>query len=81
MAKETMKAVVFDGPQKVSVIDRPVPKIQEPGDMIVKVIYTALCGSELHVFRVRPLENARTCLQLTCQQGAPTEPDRLHYGK
>lgn len=26
MAQKTMKAVVFDGPHKVSVQDRPVPK-------------------------------------------------------
>jgi hypothetical protein len=26
MAQQTMKAVVFDGPHKVSVQDRPVPK-------------------------------------------------------
>ncbi|OBT71339.1 hypothetical protein VF21_09648 [Pseudogymnoascus sp. 05NY08] len=46
-----MKAVIFDGPNKVSVQDRPVPKIQDETDIIVKVAYTALCGSELHVFR------------------------------
>ncbi|KAG6042018.1 hypothetical protein E4U41_007114 [Claviceps citrina] len=46
-----MKAVVFDGPYKVSVQERPVPKILDSGDVIVKVEATALCGSELHVFR------------------------------
>jgi threonine dehydrogenase-like Zn-dependent dehydrogenase len=47
----TMKAVVFDGPHKVSIQDRPVPTIQDEKDIIVAVIYTALCGSELHVYR------------------------------
>lgn len=42
--KDTMKAVVFHGPYKVALEDRPVPKIQEPTDIIVKVTYTALCG-------------------------------------
>ncbi|KAA8912774.1 alcohol dehydrogenase [Sphaerosporella brunnea] len=46
-----MKAVVFHGPKKVAVEDRPVPTIQDPTDAIVKVSLTALCGSELHVFR------------------------------
>lgn len=32
-----MKAVVFKGPGKVVVEDRPIPKIQDPGDVIVKV--------------------------------------------
>ncbi|CAD6588071.1 MAG: hypothetical protein ASARMPREDX12_003150 [Alectoria sarmentosa] len=51
MAKDTMKAVVFKEPHVVAIEDRPIPKIREPTDVIVKVIYTALCGSELHVFR------------------------------
>ncbi|KAF2422846.1 GroES-like protein [Tothia fuscella] len=51
MAKDTMKAVVFKGPHKVAIEDRPIPKIKDPKDIIVKVEYTALCGSELHVYR------------------------------
>ncbi|MCJ1365122.1 hypothetical protein MMC16_004242 [Acarospora aff. strigata] len=46
-----MRAVVFKGPHKIALEDRPVPKIQDQTDIIVKVIYSALCGSELHVFR------------------------------
>lgn len=51
MAPDTMRAVVFKGIKKVEVEERPIPKIQDPHDIIVKVRYTALCGSELHVFR------------------------------
>ncbi|KAI2626659.1 GroES-like protein [Hypoxylon sp. NC1633] len=47
----TMNAVVFDGPYKVSLQQRPVPKIQHDKDIIVRVNATALCGSELHTFR------------------------------
>lgn len=47
-----MKAVIFKEPHKIAVEDRPIPKIKESTDVIVKVIYSALCGSELHVFRV-----------------------------
>lgn len=46
-----MRSVVFHGPYKVAVEERPIPKIVDPGDVILKVSYTALCGSELHVFR------------------------------
>lgn len=46
-----MKAVIFKGPHEVAIEDRPVPKIQDPTDIIVKVEFTALCGSELHVYR------------------------------
>jgi threonine dehydrogenase-like Zn-dependent dehydrogenase len=49
--QKTMKAVVFHGPGNVAVEDRPVPTIQEPTDAIVKVSQTALCGSDLHVYR------------------------------
>ncbi|CAI6096564.1 unnamed protein product [Clonostachys chloroleuca] len=50
MSSQTvMKAVVFDGPYKVSIQDRPIP--QYDNDIIVKVSASALCGSELHVFR------------------------------
>lgn len=44
MAKDTMRAVIFKGPHKVAIEDRPIPKIQDPKDIIVKVTHTALCG-------------------------------------
>ncbi|GAM90271.1 hypothetical protein ANO11243_083130 [Dothideomycetidae sp. 11243] len=51
MAASNMKAVVFKGPFEVAIEDRPIPEIQDPTDIILKVEYTALCGSELHVYR------------------------------
>jgi len=51
MSTDTMKAVVFHGPGKVAIEDRPIPKIKDDTDIIVKVDKTALCGSELHVYR------------------------------
>lgn len=39
-----MRAVIFHEPFKVAVEERPIPKIQEPGDVILKISYTALCG-------------------------------------
>lgn len=39
-----MKAVVFKGPHKIAVEDRPIPEILEPTDVVIKVSYTALCG-------------------------------------
>ncbi|KAG0639528.1 chaperonin 10-like protein [Tuber brumale] len=46
-----MKAIVFKGPHKIALEDRPIPEIIDETDALVKVCYTALCGSELHVFR------------------------------
>lgn len=47
MAKDTMKAVIFKGPHKVAIEDRPIPKIKDPTDIIVKVINSALCGRQV----------------------------------
>ena len=44
MSKTTMKAVVFKGTLKVELEDRPIPKIVDPTDIIIKVKYSALCG-------------------------------------
>jgi hypothetical protein len=44
MSKDTMKAVVFHGKLDVRLEDRPLPKIIDPTDVIVKVRYSALCG-------------------------------------
>lgn len=44
MGKDTMRAVIFKGPHKIAVEDRPVPTIKDQTDIIVKVIYSALCG-------------------------------------
>uniref|UniRef100_A0A060T3G6 ARAD1A09592p n=1 Tax=Blastobotrys adeninivorans TaxID=409370 RepID=A0A060T3G6_BLAAD len=46
-----MKAVVFNGPYDIQVVDRQTPSVQEPTDAIVKVKYAGLCGSDLHVYR------------------------------
>lgn len=44
MAQDKMRAVVYKGPYKVVLEDRPIPRIQDQTDVIVKVMYTALCG-------------------------------------
>ncbi|RAL00017.1 alcohol dehydrogenase family protein [Aspergillus ibericus CBS 121593] len=46
-----MQAVIFKGPLEVALEERPIPQILDPTDVLIKVRYTALCGSELHVFR------------------------------
>jgi threonine dehydrogenase-like Zn-dependent dehydrogenase len=44
-----MRAVVFAGEGRVSVEDVPAPRIDEPGDAIVQVRRTSICGSDLHL--------------------------------
>lgn len=43
-----MRAVVFDGVGAVRVAEVPEPVLEEPGDAIVRVTHTAICGSDLH---------------------------------
>lgn len=48
---ETMKASVFEGPRNIQFKEVPTPKIQSPKDAIIKIKATALCGTELHMYR------------------------------
>lgn len=44
-----MKALVYDGLQKVECRNVADPKIEKDDDVIVKVTSTAICGSDLHL--------------------------------
>lgn len=45
-----MKAVCWQGKHDVKVMTVPDPAILNPGDAIVKVTTTAICGSDLHLY-------------------------------
>ena len=47
-----MRALTWQGRHKVSVEDVPDPHLQHPGDAIIKVTSTAICGSDLHLYSV-----------------------------
>ena len=52
-----MRAVVFDGPGRVRVAEVPDPSLRAPGDAIVRVLRTAICGSDLHFLHAKaPIE-------------------------
>ncbi|WP_010587730.1 zinc-dependent alcohol dehydrogenase family protein [Schlesneria paludicola] len=46
-----MKAFVYDGPGRFALEDRPKPTIQAPGDAIVKLAKTTICGTDLHILK------------------------------
>ena len=47
-----MKALVYHGPgQQAALEDRPKPKIEAPGDAIVKMVKTTICGTDLHILK------------------------------
>ena len=48
-----MRALVFKDFGAVELVDVPKPGIEEPGDALVRVTKTAICGSDLHVVHGR----------------------------
>lgn len=46
-----MRALVYHSSKEVKVDTVPDPIIQEPDDIILKVSATAICGSDLHLYR------------------------------
>ncbi|MEO8034247.1 MAG: zinc-dependent alcohol dehydrogenase family protein [Acidobacteriota bacterium] len=46
-----MKALVYHGPGKHAWEDKPRPTIQHPGDAIVRVTTSTICGTDLHILK------------------------------
>ncbi|MGJ5036036.1 MULTISPECIES: zinc-dependent alcohol dehydrogenase family protein [unclassified Bradyrhizobium] len=46
-----MKALVYHGPGQKSLDERPKPTIIEPGDAVVKILKTTICGTDLHILK------------------------------
>jgi len=47
----TMKALVYHGPGKKSLEDHAKPVITAPGDAIVRITRTTICGTDLHILK------------------------------
>ncbi|EMR61603.1 putative alcohol dehydrogenase protein [Eutypa lata UCREL1] len=50
MANAVMRAVALVGAYNISVIDLPVPVLQNATDAIVRITASAICGSDLHYY-------------------------------
>ena len=46
-----MKALVYRGPGLKALEDRAKPQIQAPGDAIVRMVKTTICGTDLHILK------------------------------
>ena len=46
-----MKALVYHGPGKKTLEDRPMPRIAAPTDAVVKIVKTTICGTDLHILK------------------------------
>ena len=53
-----MKALVYHGPGKKALEERPVPEPVAPGDAVVKIVKTTICGTDLHILK----GDVTTCL-------------------
>ncbi len=47
---DTMKALVYHGPEKIALEDVPMPKIIEPDDAIIRVTTSTICGTDIHIW-------------------------------
>jgi threonine dehydrogenase-like Zn-dependent dehydrogenase len=47
-----MRALTWQGIEDVRIEEVPDPRIQEPTDAVVRVTSTAICGSDLHLYKV-----------------------------
>jgi alcohol dehydrogenase len=47
----SMKVLVFHGPNRLALEDRPKPTIIEATDAIVRITTTTLCGTDLHILK------------------------------
>ena len=46
-----MKALVYLGPGAKAIEERPKPELQSPGDAIVQITRTTICGTDLHILK------------------------------
>ncbi|WP_224402715.1 alcohol dehydrogenase catalytic domain-containing protein [Pseudonocardia sp. ICBG1034] len=46
-----MKAVVWQGPGEIELAEVPDPAPRDPGDAVVRLTVSAICGTDLHMVR------------------------------
>ncbi len=46
-----MKALVYGGPGVRTLVERPKPEIKAPGDAVLRVTRTTICGTDLHILK------------------------------
>jgi len=56
-----VRALVYQGPKDVAVVDVPDARIEAPTDAVVRITTTNICGSDLHMYEGRTdIETGRT---------------------
>ena len=49
--KDTMKALVYRGPGQRAWEAKPRPLVRDPGDAVVRITTTTICGTDLHIMK------------------------------
>jgi alcohol dehydrogenase len=47
----SMKALVYHGPGKRTLEEKPMPLVKESTDALIKIIHTTICGTDLHIMK------------------------------
>jgi alcohol dehydrogenase len=50
-ASAAIKALVYHGPGKYAWENKPRPAIQDPGDAVVRITTSTICGTDLHILK------------------------------
>lgn len=48
-----MRALVYNGPKDVSIMNVPDAAVEAPTDVLVRITTTNICGSDLHMYEGR----------------------------
>ncbi|UGS34811.1 alcohol dehydrogenase catalytic domain-containing protein [Capillimicrobium parvum] len=48
-----MRAVTFHAAGDVRVVDKPEPELRDPGEALIRIRATGICGSDLHIYHGR----------------------------
>jgi alcohol dehydrogenase len=46
-----MKALIYQGPGKKALLERPKPQIAGAGDAVIRITKTTICGTDLHILK------------------------------
>lgn len=83
----TMKALAWQGKQKVEIVDTPKPRILQDRDVILKVTGSTVCGSDMHLLsgNIVQLSKGDILGHEFCgvveQVGPGVDPSRVSVGK
>jgi threonine dehydrogenase-like Zn-dependent dehydrogenase len=54
----TMTVPIFKGEGRLAYEERPIPKLEQPGDALVKIEASGICGTDLNILATPPAHKA-----------------------